>query len=371
MAGDLLDEVDFPRHVDPTQRHLHVPRAVPGGVRREAEPFENVGHERGVNRRAEQMADARVAQPHPRRRAGLRIAIDDRSDRLGGADLPQELAAPLQGSHRRRHVGAALEPIRCIRAQGEALARASDRHRLEVGALERDATGGGVDLRVGTAHDTGHRLRSLGIGNDQHVLGQRPVLAIQGTEALARAGAPDTQLPTTQPVEVEGVHRVPQLEQHVVGHVDDVVDGSDAGRLEAPRQPRGRRADRDLGDRRGVARAKLGILQGDRELGQPSGRGHRLGRGDRERGAIHRRDFARDAGDAQAVRPVRRDFEIQDGVAGRAARWRRLGRGYLEAPHVESVRERCHVDWHRDEIAEPGQLDSHAGNCSRKRRSFS
>ncbi len=33
-----------------------------------------------------------------------------------------------------------------------------------------------------------------------------------------------SQVPAREPVQVERVHRVPQLEQHVVGDVDDVVD---------------------------------------------------------------------------------------------------------------------------------------------------
>ena len=49
--------------------------------------------------------------------------------------------------------------------------------------------------------------------------------------------------PSGEPLEIERVHRLPELEHHVVGDVDDVVDRADAGSLEPLAQPAGDGAD--------------------------------------------------------------------------------------------------------------------------------
>ena len=48
-----------------------------------------------------------------------------------------------------------------------------------------------------------------------------------------------TIAPPGEPLEIERVHRLAELEHHVVGDVDDVVDRPDAGGLEPVAQPRG------------------------------------------------------------------------------------------------------------------------------------
>ena len=52
------------------------------------------------------------------------------------------------------------------------------------------------------------------------------------------SGAADTNFTSRELVEVERVHRLAELEQHVVGDVDDVVDRANAGGL----QPRASQA---------------------------------------------------------------------------------------------------------------------------------
>ena len=116
--------------------------------------------------------------------------------------------------------------------------------------------------------------------------------------------------------QVERVHRVPQLEEHVVGDVDDVVDRADAGRGEPLGEPGGRRADADVSDGGAVARASRGVLYRDAQGLDRVGR-HRAQvgvRGHAARRVVARRDLARQPDQAQAVGPVRRDFEIDDGV---------------------------------------------------------
>ena len=52
-------------------------------------------------------------------------------------------------------------------------------------------------------------------------------------------GAADDQRPSAEAIEIEGVHRLADLEHHVVGDVDDDVDRPHAGRLETLCQPGG------------------------------------------------------------------------------------------------------------------------------------
>ncbi len=63
-----------------------------------------------------------------------------------------------------------------------------------------------------------------------------------------------------QALEIERVHRLAELEQHVVGDVDDVADRADAGGGQAVGQPLRRRADLHLEHLRAVARAEIGRL---------------------------------------------------------------------------------------------------------------
>ena len=83
---------------------------------------------------------------------------------------------------------------------------------------------------------------------------ERALDAVEGDEPLARPRPPHHERAAAQPGEIVRVHRLAQLEHHVVGGVHDVVDRAHADRLE-PRQPLGRGPDLDAADRppRGTA----------------------------------------------------------------------------------------------------------------------
>ncbi len=69
---------------------------------------------------------------------------------------------------------------------------------------------------------------------------------------------------------VERVHRLAELEQHVVGDVDDVADRADAAGVQPRLHPVGRRADGDVGDGADVARAELRVVDDDVDVGDPA-----------------------------------------------------------------------------------------------------
>ncbi len=120
---------------------------------------------------------------------------------------------------------------------------------------------------------------------------------------------------------VEGVQRLAPAEHHVVGHVDDVVDGPHAGVRETRLEPGRRLAHLDAADDpRRVARAQVGVrdLDGD-GLGR-RGAAEDGGLGDgrrRQLDAGRRRDLTGDAVDAEAVGPVGGELQLEHGLADR------------------------------------------------------
>ena len=95
------------------------------------------------------------------------------------------------------------------------------------------------DFRQPAAHHAGDRLRLVGVGDDEHLGVERSVGAVERPDALALFRAADPELLAGELVQIEGVHRLAELEQHVVRHVDDVVDRADAGGLQPVGQPGG------------------------------------------------------------------------------------------------------------------------------------
>ena len=119
--------------------------------------------------------------------------------------------------------------------------------------------------------------------------------------------------------QVERMERLPQLEQDVVGHVDDVVDGARAQSGDALDKPVRGRTHLDVADdARRVARAQLGLVDLYRdEVGdllvveRPR---HLAWRLVAPRDVVHRAHLARKALHGQAVGTVRRDLEVEHRV---------------------------------------------------------
>ena len=207
-----------------------------------------------------------------------------------------------------------------------------------------------------------HRLWPGAVGDDEHVDRQLPLDAVQGADAFSFPRAPDSQLAACEPVEIERVHGVAELDQHVVRDVDDVVDRTDFGRFEPRRHPRRRRADRHLRHRRRVPRAECaGVLRDRHRQLIVAGRGRCRGRPGHVP-SVDGRHLAGDTGHAQAVGPVGRDLEIEYRVLapGRAIRdrRRRLDGRHLEPVRGERLGQLVHAHRDGDELTQPGNQDS-------------
>ena len=138
-------------------------------------------------------------------------------------------------------------------------------------------------------------------------------LAVERGEALARGGAPHDDGRIRHARGVEGVQRMAELPQHVVGDVDHVADRPEPARPQARGHPGRRGRDLQPADHaQRVARAEVRRLHPD--AGQRARRLPRLAQRDLRRAqppAGQRGQLAGHAQHRQAVRPVGRDLDLE------------------------------------------------------------
>ncbi len=362
MAADFLDEVRLARHVHAEAGHDNRPAAA-GRRHLEAERRQDPRHLVRRHLLAQQPGNALRAELDHGARPRRGIAVDHRPGGPAGANLLEQRRRARDAGRRRLDVAAALEPDRRFGLEAETLARAPDGGWMEAGALQHHPRRRPVDLRVAAPHHAGHRGRAPAVGNHEHVGIERAVDAVERAQDFAGRGAPDHEAAAVEPPHVERVHRLADLQHHVVRHVDDVVDGADAGGLEAGGQPGGGGADLHIEQLRAVARAEIRVAEIHLHRVAAAGGG---GRGLRlQRRAPDDGGLAREAGVAQRVGPVRGDLEVDDAVR------RGLDAGHLEPAQPDLGGHHLDVGGHLDEVRQPFMHDLHGRNCSRKRRSFS
>ncbi len=252
------------------------------------------------------------------RGSGLAGRLDD----AGRGARPRELGQQPRGAVERARlpvrIDAALEAVARLAVETEPARRLAHARRMEVGALEEHVLRPGVDLALGAAHHAGERHRASAIG-DHEVRGlERPLLPVEGEQPLAGARRAHAHAAAPQPIEIEGVERLAELEHHQVGDVHDVVDAALARGLEARRQPGRRRRDAHAPhDARRVAVAAGAVLDLDAHVRgcRAPALGGRAGR-EQERPPEEGAHLARDPEQGGAVAAIGRDLEVEDGVAG-------------------------------------------------------
>ncbi len=347
--------------VHPEGRHLDLPAL--GRIRQlEAELGEEPHDVLIRDRIAEEPRQPGAPERDAPCRCRARIDVRHGARRLAGPGVLQQRERALDRADRRGEVGSALEPRGGFGLEAEALAGRAHGRRLKPGALERDAFGRGRDLRVPAAHHAGQRHGAFAIGDDQHRVVERARLPVERRELLARARAAHADLRPAELLDVERVHRMAHLEHHVVGDVDDVVDGPDADGREPRREPGGRRPDADIRARQRVA-ATAGVADRD-------GHGRRPGRRDRlavarrrlERDVERGRGLPRQAVHAQGVRTIGGDLDVDDLA---------VDRRHFEPARPEARRDFRRRARHVGEFLQPGERDLHSATWPRKRTSFS
>ncbi|RAO53124.1 hypothetical protein PSN01_03942 [Micromonospora saelicesensis] len=269
------------------------------------------------------------------------VDVQDLRTRRAPAVLGEQPHGTLQRDQRHGRVDAPLPALRGLAEQLVPAGGAPDHSRVPVRRLEEHRGGAGDDLAGLAAHHRGEGDRDAGalacegVGQpsvaDHHVVGgEHPVDPVEGGQLLPRFGATDHQRPG-DPVGVEGVHRLAQLQHHVVGDVDGQRDAADAGGDEPLLHPgrcgRGRVDPADQAGREPVAADRVADLH--RVRGRPgAARGRRQGRV-AQRHVERVRQLPGQAAQAQRVPPVRGDLQIEDDVVEADHRTRvvaRLGR---------------------------------------------
>ena len=112
-----------------------------------------------------------------------------------------------------------------------------------------------ADLGIQTAHHSGERERLGAIGDYEVVRFECALDVVEGLELAIRAGAAHDNPGLRYPVEIERMQRLSELDHHVVGHIDHVVERAHPAQFKAPPDQYGRRSDLDLRHRqRRIAR---------------------------------------------------------------------------------------------------------------------
>src|SRR5207247_8671679 len=109
----------------------------------------------------------------------LRISIDDAIGELAAGRFKDEPGAPLTRPIGNADIRAPLEAIAGFRAQSEGLRGATNVRRLEAGAFNENVAGRLVDFAVLAAHHSGEGDGLLFVGNEQHVICEGMLLAVE------------------------------------------------------------------------------------------------------------------------------------------------------------------------------------------------
>ncbi len=204
--------------------------------------------------------------------------------------------------------------MRRIGGQAEPARPAGDGRRREEGGFEENIDGDAFHAGRQSAHDPGQRHRPAGIGNHQHVGGEFGSLAVQQFQTFARAR--HTYLnAAVETRQREGVHRLAQFEQHVVGDVDRRQHGPDATSLETLGHPaRSGRLRIDAAHHAAqIERACLASMHLNRH-GVLNARCRFVNLRQAHFGTGDRADLPRQALHRQAVRTVRRQLQGDEGI---------------------------------------------------------
>ena len=249
VPADLLDQIDLAQQIDAEASARSRPSR--RSVRRRPRGRGRAGSARprrpAPTRRAGVRADRarRVQTLAARAAAGSTSTIDP--DRLAGADLLQQRDAraesPMTGAlmsapRSKRDDASVFRPSRLLVRRTDAGLKYALSSTIAVVAADTSESAPPITPAIA--------LRAIAVGDHQHVARR----ASRSTPSSVVSVSPGLRAPrgsaTRRPsrVEVEGVHRLAELEHHVVGDVDDVADRPDAGGLQPRRQPGRRRADR-------------------------------------------------------------------------------------------------------------------------------
>ncbi len=232
MTCDILDQIGFPQDVDAKCRRTNVPSGVvPANLK--PQPLEDALDVGIADLQSEHALNALPAQFDLSRGHWDGIFVDRAAARRSCANVLEKRDGPLDALHRRVDVGTPFEPRRCLRLEPQLPARAANALRIEKRAFEHDGFSSVAHFRPAAAHHARNRLRLVAVGYHQHLRIERAIDAVERCDALAGCRPANPDFLSREPLEVERMHRLSELEQDVVCDVDDVVDGTHTGGLQS------------------------------------------------------------------------------------------------------------------------------------------
>ena len=289
-ARDLLDEVGLAEHVvappraGPRRRarRRRPPRRSRG--RAGSAPRPRAGRRRRAGARCARRAGAASrARGRDRRRRSCRRPAARRTARSSASRRPPGRRCPARA-------GAASRSARTPRCAGRAASTCAG-----CSARSRSPP---PSARASCLSRTSERAPpitpAIEVGPSASSITHISASSVRSTSSSVVIVSPSRARRTTSraaghEVGVEGVHRLPGEQHHVVRDVDDVVDRALAGGHQARLEPQRRRADRHvLEEPGGEARAQVGRLHVDREAGDRVARRVRVRRPRRRARAARR-----------------------------------------------------------------------------------
>lgn len=201
-----------------------------------------------------------------------------------------------------------------IGVQAEFAAAAHDRGRFEICRLQKHIARGVGDARVQPAHQAGQCHRAICVGDGEEAVVQRDLTAIEQCQLLASTRAPHANRPM-QRIQVEGMHRLAELQHHVLGDIHQQRHRAHAAAAQALGHPHrcGRRRIDAFDHTPAIARRLAAGIELDRERARRYRRhGSRI-KGDDFAGAGSRH-VEGDTAHAEAVGAVGGELDFDAGI---------------------------------------------------------
>ena len=229
----------------------------------ELQRFQDMDHVGFRDFRAQEFVDLSRRKGDARRSLRFRIDIDDALGYVAGAHFLEELGTAVDGFDATVRIEASFKTAGSFGTQAEHTARMTDVGAFEGSTFEDDRRRLVRDFRIHAAHDAGDAAGFFFIGDDQHVVGQFAVYIVQSLQGFIGFGPAGDEVMAGDFIVVIGMEWDAQFDHGVVGSVDDVVDGTDAGLAQALLHPHRRLADLDVQEQAGgIAAAQFFIVNG-------------------------------------------------------------------------------------------------------------
>ncbi len=320
--ADLLDEIRFANDVEAMAGSTNRPaNALLQGLPRghdEVEPCQGLVDDGRRDLRPEEAVEPALAQTDVRhRRQRIRIHGLRHRSRLAANDIQEQAGRSLHGRMLQLEVHAPLVAVRRVGVQRITARGARHGQRCEVGAFQKHVRRSGLNAAAFPAHDTGDGDRPVPVGDQQRVGVQPQLLPVEQGQALIRFCTPHHDT-VTEPAEIERVHRLAELQHHVVGDVHDRIDAAHPAAtqlLGEPERARGRWVDPPDHPAE-ISRAAISILDLDAEriLHHRRDRLHLAG-GNSD--VVEHAHLPGQPPHAEAIAPIRREIQVDHHVVER------------------------------------------------------